>query len=117
MTRSQDGGREGRTLDVFYQNFARTRAGVGLADGVDGDDPEAVTLQRTEAGHRELGGGVEGVGVVDPHPVRLALILDLDDVALDGASSVPLRRLPGQRDAVLGLVCDLRGSRHAGRSW
>lgn len=109
--------RVGRTLDVFNQNLAGTRAGVRLANGVDGNNPEAVALQRSEAGHRELRGGVEGVGVIDPDPVRLALILDLDDVALDGASSVPLRGLPGQRDAVLRLVCNLRSRGHARRSW
>lgn len=105
-----------RTLDVFNQNFASTWAGVRLANGVDGDNPEAVALQRTEAGHRELRGGMEGVGVIDPDPVRFALILNLDDVALDGASSVPLGGLPGKCDAVLRLVCNLRSSRHAGRS-
>lgn len=86
--------RGGRTLDVFNQNFASTWAGVRLANVVDSNNPEAVTLQLTEAGHSELRGGMEAIGVIDPHPIRFALILNLDDVALNGASSIPLRRLP-----------------------
>lgn len=106
----------GRTLDVFNQNFASTWAGVRLANVVDGNNPEAVTLQLTEAGHSELRGGMEGVRVIDLDPIRFALILNLDDVAFNGASSIPLRRLPGKCDAVLCLICNLRSSRHAWRS-
>lgn len=116
MVRNPECGAE-RTLDVFNQNFAGAGAGVRLAHVIDSDDPEAVALQCPEAGHRELCGWVEAVWVVHTDPVRFALILDLNDVAFDGASSIPLWRLPGQCNTVLGLISDNRSSRHTGRSW
>jgi len=57
------------TLDVLNQDFAGAGAGVGFANVVDSDDPEAVALQLTEAGNGKLCGGVQAVDVVDPHPV------------------------------------------------
>lgn len=107
----------GHTLNVFNQNFAGAWAGVRLANIIDSDDSEAVALQGAETGHGELSGGVEGVWVIHPHPVGFALILDLNDVALDGASSVPLWRLPGQCDAVPRLISNLRSGRHTRRGW
>lgn len=108
--------RAGPTLNVFNQNFASAWAGVRLANVIDSNDPEVVALQCTETGHSEFSGGMEGVWVIHLDPVRFALILNLNDVALNGASSIPLWRLPGQRDTVLCLICNLRSSRHARRS-
>lgn len=116
MVRNPECGAE-HTLDVFNQNLASAGAWVRLAHIIDSDDPEVVALQCPEAGHRELCGGVEAVWVVHTDPVRFALILDLNDVAFDGASSIPLWRLPGQRHAVFGLISNLRSCRHTGRSW
>lgn len=107
----------GRTLNVFNQNFAGAWAGVRLPNIIDSDDPEAVALQLTETGHSELSGGMEGVWVVHPYPVGFALILNLNDVAFNRASSILLWRLPGQCDTVLCLIGNYRSSRHTWRSW
>lgn len=56
-------------MDILDQNLAGAGAGVGFADVVDGDDPEAIALQLTEAGNGELSRGVRGVGVVHPYPL------------------------------------------------
>lgn len=108
--------RVGPTLNVFNQNFASAWAGVRLANVIDSNDPEVVALQCTETGHGEFSGGMEGFWVIHLDPVRFALILNLNDVALNGASSIALWRLPGQRDTVLCLICNLRSGRHAWRS-
>lgn len=105
------------TLNVFHQNFAGAWAGVRLANVIDSDDPEAVALQLTETGHSEFSGGMKGVWVIHPNPIGFALILNLNDVAFNGASSIPLWRFPGQGDTVLCLISNLRSSRHTWRSW
>lgn len=104
------------TLDVFNQNLAGAGARVRFANIVYSNDPEAVAFQLTETRHSELSGGVQGVWVVHLHPVRFPFILDLNDVALNGTSTVPLWWLPGQSDTVLCLISNHRSSRHAGRS-
>lgn len=58
---------------------------------------------------------MELVGGVHPPPIRRALLVDLDDVTLDGAAAVFVWWAPGERDAALGLIFNLRGSRWAGR--
>lgn len=58
---------------------------------------------------------MELVGGVHPPPVRRALLVDLDDVTLDGAATISVRWAPGECDAALGLVFNLGGSRWTGR--
>lgn len=103
------------TLDVFNQNLASAGARVRFTNVVYSNNPEAMAFQLTETRHSELSGGVQGV--VHLHPVRFPFILDLNDVPLNGTSTVPLWWLPGQSDTVLCLISNHRSSRHAGRSW
>lgn len=105
------------TLNVFHQNLAGPRAGVRLSDVIDSNDPEAVAFKCPQVWHGELSGGMKRFRIIDTDPVGFSLILNLDDIAFNGASPVLLWWLPGQSDTVLGLVSHHRSCRHAWWSW
>lgn len=60
---------KGLTVDILNQNLTGAGAGIRLANVIDCDYPEAVAFELTEAGHSELSGGVQVLGIVDTHPV------------------------------------------------
>ncbi|KAF3843847.1 hypothetical protein F7725_002696 [Dissostichus mawsoni] len=67
-----------------------------------------------QVGDGDLRQGVELIGGVDPPPIRRALFVHLDDVALDGAASVSVGGDPAQSHAALRLVFNLGGAGGAG---
>lgn len=102
------------TQDVLNQDvgcFGR----LGVSGGVHRVDPELALLALLQVGDGDFSGRMELVGRVHPPPIRRAFLMDLDDVTFDGAATISVWRAPGERDAALGLVFNLRGSRWAGR--
>lgn len=102
------------TQDVLDQDVG-CPGRLRVSGSVHGVDPELAFLALLQVRDGDFSGGVELVGGVHPPPVRRALLVDLDDVTLDGAAAIFVRRAPGECDAALRLVFNLGGSRWAGR--
>ena len=98
------------TQDVLNQDVSRPR-GLGVAGGVHSINTELALFALLQVGDGDFGGWVQLVGGVHPPPIRRALLVDLDDVTLDGAATIFVWRSPAESDAALGLVFNLGGSR------
>lgn len=102
------------TQDVLNQDVGRLSR-LGVSSSIHRVDPELALLALLQIGDCDFSGRMELVGRVHPPPIRRALLMDLDDVTLDGTATISVWRAPGERDAALGLVFNLWGSRRAGR--
>lgn len=102
------------TQDVLNQDVSRL-GGLGFSCAVHSVDPELALLALLQVGDCDLSRWVELVGRVHPPPIRRALLMNLNDVTLDGVAAIFVWWSPGERDTVLCLVFNLGGSRCTGR--
>lgn len=98
------------TQDVLDQDVARP-GGLGVPGIIHSINLELALFAFLQVRDSDFSGCVELVGRVHPPPVRSALLVHLNDVTFEGATSIFVWRAPGESDAVLGLVFNHRGSR------
>lgn len=98
------------TQDVLNQDVRRL-GGLRVSGCIHRIDPELALFALLQVGDCNFSGRVELVSRVHSPPIRRSLLMDLDDVTLDGAAAVSVRGAPAECDAALGLVFNLWGSR------
>lgn len=104
------------TQDVLNYDVG-SLGGLRVASCIHSVDPELALLALLQVWDSDFSGWVELIGRVHPPPIRRALLMDLDNITLDGASTISVRGAPGECNAALGLVFNLGRSRWTGNIW
>ena len=86
---------------------------IRLSSCSDSNDYELALLVFFEVWYSELSARMQLVGGINSSPIRSTFLVDLDYVALDRTSSIPLWWVPSKFDTGLGFVLYLWARRWA----